>query len=81
MLIGGSNNLSQLKTCLEAPHHFLLLEDEVRTIFVDMKGTIEQHWDVVRVEAEMSRVDKTLFQGRQFLNSFSIQLLTLPVAV
>ncbi len=74
MLICGNNNLSQLKTCLETAHHFLLSEDDARTIFAHVTGTIEHHWDAVCTEAEMSEVDKNLFWGRQFLNPFSIEL-------
>ncbi|MCB1816052.1 MAG: type II toxin-antitoxin system HipA family toxin [Candidatus Competibacteraceae bacterium] len=74
MLISGSNNLSQLKTCLEAAHNFLLSEEDARAIFRNLTETIEQHWDAVCEEAELSEVDKKLFWRRQFLNSFSMQL-------
>ena len=74
MLISGSNNLSQLKTCLEAAHNFLLSEEDARAIFRHLTETIEQHWDAVCEEAELSEVDKKLFWRRQFLNSFSMQL-------
>ena len=34
MLISGNNNMSQLKSCVEAANHFLLSEDDARAIFV-----------------------------------------------
>lgn len=71
MLISGNNNLSQLKTCLETANHFLLSEDGARAIFRHLTETIEQHWDAVCEEAELSEVDKKLFWGRQFLNPYS----------
>ncbi len=73
MLISGNNNLSQLKTCLEAANHFLLSQDDARAIFDHLKATIEQHWDVVCEEAELNEVDKKLLWGRQFLNPYSIE--------
>ena len=72
MLISGNNNLSQFRTCLEVANHFLLSEDDARAVFARLKETIEQHWNVVCGEAELSEVDKKLFWGRQFLNPYSI---------
>lgn len=73
MLISGNNNLSQLKTCLEAANHFLLSHSDARTVFGQLTENIEQHWDAVCEEAELSEVDKKLFWGRQFLNPYSIE--------
>lgn len=73
MLIVDNNNMSQLKTCLQAAHHFLLSEDDARMIFDQQIATIEQHWDAVCDEANLSEVDRKLLWGRQFLNPFSIQ--------
>jgi serine/threonine-protein kinase HipA len=72
MLIAGHNNLSQLKTCLETAHNFLLSKEEAKSIFEHLKSIIEQHWDAVCDEAELSAVGKKLFWRRQFLNPFSI---------
>ncbi|MDT8429712.1 MAG: HipA domain-containing protein [Pseudomonadales bacterium] len=72
MLISGSKNLSQLKLCLEAAKHFLLSDDNARAIFAHLIETIEQHWQAVCDEAELSDVDRSFFWGRQFLNPFSI---------
>ena len=73
MLISGDNRRSQLKSCLEAAHHFLLSNDDARAIFARLIDTIENHWSAVCVEAELSAVDKALFRGRQFLNPYSIE--------
>lgn len=73
MLIAGNNNLSQLKTCLEAANHFLLSRGDARAIFAYQTETIEQNWDAVCEEAELSEVDKKLFWRRQFLNPYSTQ--------
>lgn len=72
MLISGNINLSQLKTCLNAAKEFLLSEDSAREIFVHITNSIEQNWDAVCDEAELSKVDKTLFWRRQFLNPSSL---------
>lgn len=72
MLISGTNNLSQLKSCLKAAKHFLLSEDDAHAIFAHLTETIEQNWETVCEDAELSEVDKTLFWRRQFLNPFSL---------
>ena len=66
MLIYGNNNLSQLKTCLNAAHNFLLSENDARTIFDNLTETIEGQWDAVCDKAELSEVDRKLLWGRQF---------------
>ena len=73
MLISGNNNMSQLKSCLEAANHFLLSEDDARAILSHLTESIEKHWDSVCEEAELSEVDRRLFWGRQFLNPYSIE--------
>ena len=73
MLIAGSNNLSQLKACLESAHNFHLSESEARGIFEKQIAVIEQNWDTVCEEAELSEVGRNLLWRRQFLNAFSIE--------
>ena len=73
MLISGNNNLSQLKTCLETAHNFLLSDEEAREIFGNLTATIEQYWEAVCEEAELSEVDKKLLWRRQFLNPYSVE--------
>ncbi len=72
MLISGNKNLSQLKSCLDAAHNFLLSEDDAHRIFAQQKETIENNWAVVCDEAELSAVDRALLWNRQFLNPFSL---------
>jgi len=72
MLISGNNNLSQLKTCLEAAKFFQLSEDNARDIFTRITETIEQNWDAVCDDATLSEVDRNVFWRRQFLNPFSL---------
>jgi len=73
MLISQNNNLSQLRTCLDAAHNFLLSENDARLIFDAQISIIKAHWDSVCDEARLSEVDKNLLWKRQFLNPFSIE--------
>lgn len=73
MLISGENNLSQLKTCLQTAHNFLLSEKEARETFDHLTAAVEQHWEAVCKEAELNEVDKKLLWRRQFLNPFSVE--------
>ncbi len=73
MLISGNNNLSQLKTCLETAHNFLLSENDARSIFEEQKSVIEEKWNFVCDEARLNEVDRKLLWGRQFLNAFSFE--------
>lgn len=73
MLIVGSNNASQISSCMKAAPNFLLKQDEALAIFENQKSVIEQNWQNVCDEAELSEVDRKLFWGRQFLNPFSLQ--------
>jgi serine/threonine-protein kinase HipA len=73
MLISGNNNMSQLKSCLEAANHFLLSGDDARAIFAHLTETIENNWEAVCEEAELSVVDKKLLWARQFLNPYSTE--------
>lgn len=71
MLISGQNNLSQIKTCLEACHSFLLSKEEAISIYEAQKSVIINNWTMVCDEAELSEVDKKMFWERQFLNPFA----------
>jgi len=73
MLISGDNNLSQLKTCLQTAHNYLLSEEEAQETFGHLTAVIERHWDSICEEAELNEVDKNLLWRRQFLNPFSIE--------
>ncbi len=73
MLITGENRFSQLKTCLDAAHHFLLSEREAVDVIDRIETAIREHWDMVCGETELSKVDENYMWERQFLNSFSIK--------
>ena len=73
MLISGSNNLSQLRTCLETAHNFLLSKNDARIIFTKQKEIIEKNWNTVCDEAQLSEIDRKLFWKRQFLNHFTVE--------
>lgn len=72
MLISGTNNMSQLRSCVEAANHFLLSEQDARAIFGQLIETIEDNWSAVCEQAELTEIDKKLFWGRQFLNPYSV---------
>jgi len=71
MLISGGNNLSQFKSCLEAAHHFHVAKDDVHALFEHQESVIEEHWEEICEEAQLSQVDKKLLWRRQFLNPYS----------
>lgn len=73
MKISGENNLSQLKSCLEAAHHFLLSNEDALSISERIESVICKYWDAVCEEAQLSEIDKKLLWGRQFLNPFSFE--------
>lgn len=71
MLISGNNNLSQLKVCLETASNFMLSDDDALKIMSHLTQCIEQNWNTVCDEAELSKVDRSLLWQRQFLNPYS----------
>lgn len=73
MLISGSDNSSQLKTCLKTAHNFLLSTEQAQEIFGMQTAAIEQHWEAVCEEAQLNEVDKKLLWRRQFLNPYSLE--------
>ena len=74
MLISENNNLSQLKTCLDTAYNFFVSENEALAIIETQILAIEENWDSVCNEAQLSQVDKKLLWGRQFLNPYSTTL-------
>lgn len=73
MLIVGNNRFSQLKTCLQAAHLFLLSDKEAADIIDRVETAIRDNWSSVCDEARLASVDKALMWHRQFLNPFSIE--------
>ncbi|MBR9790430.1 MAG: type II toxin-antitoxin system HipA family toxin [Gammaproteobacteria bacterium] len=72
MLIVGNNKMSQLATCLQSAHNFLLSQEEAKAIFEHQIQIIKDNFDAVCAEAELSEIDKRLFWQRQFLNPYSL---------
>jgi serine/threonine-protein kinase HipA len=72
MLIAGSNKMSQLATCLQTAHNFLLSQEEAKIIFEHQIQIIKDNFDAVCAEAELSEIDKRLLWQRQFLNPYSM---------
>lgn len=72
MLVIGNNRSSKLTTCLESAHNFLLSEADAKAIFTLQKEVINDQWDTICDEAELSKIDKNLLWGRQFLNPYAI---------
>lgn len=72
MRITQDNNLSQLKTCSEVAHHFLLSTDQAKVIYTQQIECIKNNWEAVCDEARLSEVDRNLLWQRQFLNPFSL---------
>jgi serine/threonine-protein kinase HipA len=73
MKISVENNLSQLKSCLEAAHHFLLSDEDALSISSHIKNVIRKYWDSVCEEAQLSEIDKKRLWKRQFLNPFAFE--------
>ncbi|MBT0587743.1 type II toxin-antitoxin system HipA family toxin [Alteromonas oceanisediminis] len=72
MLIAGNNKMSQLATCLQTAHNFLLSQEEAKAIFEHQIQIIKDNFDAACAEAELSEIDKRLFWQRQFLNPYSM---------
>lgn len=68
MIISGQNNMSRISSCLEAAHLFLLREEEAISIVENQMIGIKDNWDSVCETAHLSKTDRKLFWGRQFLN-------------
>lgn len=73
MLITGDNRMSQLTTCLGASHHFLLSREKAKTVIDHQIAVIENNWEKVCDEAQLSETERNLFWKRQFLNPFSLE--------
>lgn len=65
--------MSQLEGCIRAASTYLLSEAEAREIVDRQVAAIREHWDDVADLAGMTRADRALFWGRQFLNPFALE--------
>ena len=73
MLINGGDRMSQINSCIEAAHHFLLSKEDALEIYQTQRQMIEKNWKNVCDEASLSEVDRNLLWGRQFLNPFALE--------
>ncbi|MBL4743416.1 MAG: type II toxin-antitoxin system HipA family toxin [Cycloclasticus sp.] len=76
MIISNNERTSKLSTCLKHSGIFSLSEDDAINIIINQVKTIGRQWNRVCNEASFSEVDKKLFWGNQFLNSFSYEDLS-----
>jgi serine/threonine-protein kinase HipA len=71
MLIQGRDRRSQIATCVQAAHHFLLSREEAAQIAAQQVRVIQNEWEATCDEADLSEVDRHYFWQRQFLNPFA----------
>lgn len=72
MLIKDENRASTLVTCLAAAPDYHLKEAEAAALIEHQIKIIAEQWQEVCDEADLSAVDRKLFAGRQFLNSYAL---------
>lgn len=75
MLIKGEGRASTLATLLAATPDYHLKEAEAAALIEHQITTIAHLWQEVCDEADLSPVDRKLFAGRQFLNSYALESL------
>lgn len=73
MLIKGGGRASTFATCLAAAPDYHLKEAEAAGLIEHQITTIAKNWPAVCEEAQLSSVDRKLFAGRQFLNSYALE--------
>ena len=73
MLIKGDGRASTLATLLAAAPDYHQKEAEAAALIENQIATIAGHWQAVCDEAALSPVDRKLFAGRQFLNSYALE--------
>ena len=73
MLIVGNNRASTLANCLAAAPNFQLGEQAAKDIITRQIGTIQDGWDDICKEADLTEVERNLFGERIFLNEFAFE--------
>lgn len=73
MLIKAESRASTITTCLAAAPYCHLKDAEAAALIEHQIATIAEHWQSVCDEAELSPIDRKLFAGRQFLNSYALE--------
>ena len=73
MLIVGNNRASTLATCLAAAPNFQLGEQAAKDIITRQIRAIQDEWDDICEEADLTEVERKLFGKRLFLNEFAFE--------
>jgi serine/threonine-protein kinase HipA len=76
MLISGNDRSSQIESCIQAAHHFLLSEKEGIALVEGQLRTIAEHWRGVCDEAGLGTTERRFLWGRQFINPYAFHQLT-----
>lgn len=71
MIITGNDRSSRLTTCLTGAKNFMLSETEARDIINKQIVSIQENWDLVSLEANLSPIDNSLLKNRLFLNNYA----------
>ena len=71
--IASQDRRSQLQVCRLAAHHFLLRDEEARSIIGGLVAAIKNNWEAVCEEAGLSQVDRAFFWRRQFFNPYAFE--------
>lgn len=70
MLITDDNRMSKLSVCLSAAPKFQLNEAEAKEIIDRQEHAIKESWSKVCDEAKLTKTERKLLLGRQFLNPY-----------
>ncbi|MCJ8151970.1 type II toxin-antitoxin system HipA family toxin [Shinella sedimenti] len=73
MLIKGEGRASTLATLIAAAPDYHLKQAEAAVLIEHQITTIANLWQEVCDEADLSPIDRKLFAGRQFLNSYALE--------
>ena len=73
MRIAEDDNLSRIRSCLDAARHFQLTEAHARQIVEAQIDCIKTHWRDVCDEANLPAADRNRLWERQFLNPFAFE--------
>jgi len=73
MMIVGNDRSSRLATCLASAKSYFLSEAEARETIAAQVNAMNRNWDAVCDEASLSSIDRALFKGRMFMNSYAFE--------
>jgi serine/threonine-protein kinase HipA len=71
MLIHGDDRRSQIATLLNASQVFGYRRKEAGKVIGGLIDTIRMHWKDLCDQAKVTKIDRTFFIGRQFLNAYA----------